>query len=207
MNVEQTVLAEPPITASPGLITVEEWGAMEMPPYYELVNGTLQETPEVAFWQDILLVKLSMFLAAHVEQYGLGYVAGPNSRLRISALRGRMPDLFLIRPDQVPLAGRNVFRGVPPFAVEAVSPTTEHIDRTEKRDEYAQLGIGQYWIVDFPNRAIEIYKLRELPDGGRSYELTETVTGEGVFRPSLFPGLEIPLARVWPTAFENRSDD
>jgi Uma2 family endonuclease len=202
MNAQPTTLAAPPRP-----ITVEAWGAMEMPPYYELVNGTLQETPEVALWQDILLVKFTMFLAAHVERYGLGDLAGPTTKLRISALAGRMPDLFLIAPEQVPLAGRNVFRGVPPFAVEVLSPSTEHIERTDKRDEYAGIGIGQYWLIDFRNRAIEIYELRDLPEGGRAYELTETVTGEGMFRPSLFPGLEIPLARVWPTAYEHRTDD
>jgi Uma2 family endonuclease len=202
MITQSTALAAPP-----GLVTVEEWGRMEGPPFYELVNGRLQEMPEVALWQDILLVKFTMFLAAHVERHGLGDLAGPTTKLRISALAGRMPDLFLITPKQVPLAGRNVFRGVPPFAVEVLSPSTEHIDRTDKRDEYAAIGIGQYWLIDFRNRAIEIYELRNLPEGGQAYELTETVTGEGMFRPSLFPGLEIPLARVWPTAYENRIDD
>jgi Uma2 family endonuclease len=202
MNAQSTALAAPP-----GLITVEEWGRMEGPPFYELVNGRLQEIPEVALWQDVLLIKFAMFLSIHVEQRGLGYLAGPTTKLRISALGGRMPDLFLITPEQVPLAGRNVFRGVPPFAIEVLSPSTEHIDRTDKRDEYAGIGIGQYWLIDFRNRAIEIYELRDLHDGGRAYELTETVTGEGMFRPSLFPGLEIPLARVWPTEFENRTDD
>jgi len=187
MSAQPTTLAAPPAP-----ITVEQWGKMEGPPFYE---------------QDVLLIKFAMFLSIHVEQRELGYLAGPTTKLRISALGGRMPDLFLITPEQVALAGRNVFRGVPPFAVEVLSPSTEHIDRTDKRDEYAAIGIGQYWLIDFRNRAIEVYELRDLPDGGRAYELTETVGGDDVFRPSLFPGLEIPLARVWPTAFENRIDD
>jgi Uma2 family endonuclease len=202
MNAQPTTLAAPP-----GPITVAQWGAIEGPPYYELVDGRLQETPEVALWQDILLVNFVRFLAAYVFQRGLGYITGPTTPLQISALHGRMPDLFLIPTDQVQRAGKNVFHGVPPWAAEILSPTTERIDRIEKRDEYAQLGIAHYWLIDFPNRAIEIYELRDLPDGGRAYELTETVTGEAVFRPSLFPGLEIPLAEVWPTAFENRTDD
>jgi Uma2 family endonuclease len=202
MSAQPTTLAAPP-----GPITVAQWGAMEGPPFYELVNGYLQEKPEVAVWQDVLLLKFAMFLAVHVEQKGLGHLAGPTTPLRISALAGRMPDLFLIPTDQIQHAGKNVFHGVPSWAAEILSPTTEHIDRTEKRDEYAQVGIGHYWLIDFPNRAIEIYELRDLPEGGRAYELTETVTGEGAFRPSLFPGLEIPLSRVWPTEFENRTDD
>ena len=199
MNAEPTTVAAP--------ITVEQWGRMEGPPFYELVDGRLREKPEVALWQDILLAALIRFLATYAAENGLGYIAGPTTRLRISARKGRMPDLFLIPKDQVQRAGRNVFHGVPSWVAEILSPTTEHIDRTEKRDEYAQLGIGEYWLIDFPNRAIEIYQLRDQPEGGRAYELTETVRGEGVFRPSLFPGLEIPLSEVWPAEFENPTEE
>ena len=62
-------------------------------------------------------------------------------------------------------------------------------------------------MIDFTNRAIEVYELRDLPDGERAYDLTETVKGDGVFRPSLFPGLEIPLARVWPTKYEKPTEE
>ena len=196
--------AEPiTLTAPPGPITIQEWGELEGPPFYELVDGRLVEKPEVALWQDVLLLKLAFFITAYLEQHGLGHLAGPTTKVEISALRGRMPDLLLIPEDQVADAGRNVFYGVPSFAAEILSPTTEHIDRGDKRDDYAQLGIGEYWIIDFPNRTIEIYQLRDQPDAVRAYELAETVKGDGIFRPSFFPGLEIPLAKVWPTAFEN----
>lgn len=197
MNAEPTTLAAPP-----GPITVEQWGEMEGPPFYELVEGRLREKQELSVWHDFLLFDLAAFLVAYAKAHGLGKIGGATMKVRISALGGRMPDLFLIPRDQYHLVGRNLFHGVPPFAVEILSPTTEHIDRTDKRDEYARLGIGQYWLIDFPNRAIEIYHLRDMPDGGRAYELAETVTGD-VFRPSLFPGLEIPLSEVWPTEFEN----
>jgi Uma2 family endonuclease len=202
MSAQLTTLAAPP-----GPITVAQWGAMEAPPNYELVNGYLQEKPEVATWHDMMLFHLVGFLVAHVKRQRLGELVGSTTPLQVSAEGGRKPDLFLIPRDQYDLVGKNVFHGVPLWAAEILSPTAEHIDRTEKRDEYAQLGIAHYWLIDFPNRAIEIYELRDFPEGGRAYELTETVTGEGVFQPSLFPGLEIPLAEVWPTEFENRTDD
>jgi len=202
MNAQPTTLAAPP-----GPITVAQWGAMEGSPFYELVNGYLQEKPEVAAWHDMLLFNLVGALTAHVRRQGLGQLAGSTTPLQVSAFGGRKPDLFLIPPDQYTRVGKNVIHSVPSFVAEILSPTTEHIDRSDKRDEYSHLGIGEYWLIDFPNRAIEIYQLRDLPDGGRSYELTETVTGEGVFRPSLFPGLEVPLAEIWPTEFENRTDN
>jgi Uma2 family endonuclease len=198
MNIEANALGAPA-----GPITVEQWGAMEGPPHYELVDGRLQEKPEVAFWHDILLFRLVGFMIAHINRHGLGQLVGSTTPMRVSAFGGRKPDLFLVPPDQYHRVGKNVFHGVPPFVGEILSATTEHIDRTDKRDEYARLGVGQYWLIDFPNRAIEVYHLRDLTEGGRAYELAETVKGDAVFRPALFPGLEIPLAEVWPTEFEN----
>lgn len=202
MNMQPTTLAAPP-----GPITIKQWGEMEGPPFYELVNGRLQERPEMAMWHDFLLFALAAYLASYVKQNNLGQLAGSTTPVRISALTGRKPDILIIPTDQYHLVGKNVFHGVPSFVAEILSPSTEHIDRGDKRDEYAQLGIGEYWIIDFPNRSIEIHRLRDQPDGSRAYELAETVKGEGVFRPSFFPGLEIPLAEVWPTEFENPTEE
>ncbi|MGE3808480.1 MAG: hypothetical protein AB7K24_27770 [Gemmataceae bacterium] len=69
----------------------------------------------------------------------------------------------------------------------------------------ARLGVAEYWLVDFPARAIEIYCL-DTAGKKPKYELKEKVTGP-VFRPEFFPGLEIPLAEIWPTEFENRTDE
>ncbi len=199
MNIEAN-----PAGAPPRPITVEEWGALEGgPPNYELVNGRLVEKLEVASWHDMLLFRLVALMAGHVRRHRLGELVGSTTPLQTAAFSGRKPDLFLIPRDQYNRVGRNVVHGVPPFVAEILSPTTGNVDRTDKRDEYAQLGVGQYWLIDFPHRAVEVHELRPQADGSRAYELIETVRGDAVFRPSLFPGLEIPLAEVWPTEFEN----
>ena len=95
MNIETTALGAPP-----GPITVAQWGAMEGPPHYELVDGRLQEKPEVASWHDMLLFQLVGFLVAHIKRHGLGQLVGSTTPLEISAFSGRKPDLFLIPTDQ-----------------------------------------------------------------------------------------------------------
>jgi hypothetical protein len=105
------------------------------------------------------------------------------------------------------LVGKNLFKGIPPLVVEILSPSNEDVDRHDKAREYAGLGVGQYWIIDFPARRLEVHALREHADGERDYELIEVAEGDAVFRPALFPGLEIPLGEVWPAEFEHRTDD
>jgi Uma2 family endonuclease len=202
MNMQPNTLAAPPEP-----ITIKQWAELDRDAGFDLVEGRLQEKPPVALWHEILLTDLTVLLAAYIKSHALGRIVTSKARLRISDVGGREPDLFFIPTDQFHLAGRIMFRGTPPLVTEILSPTTEHIDRTDKRDEYAQLGVGQYWLIDFPNRTVEVYSLRTPTDRESYYELAETVIGDGVFRPSLFPGLEIPLTEIWPTEFENRTDN
>ena len=189
------------------LVTVEQWAAIEPPPNYELVDGFLKEKPAVAVWHDFLLFDLLVFLKNHIDARDLGKVGGATTPLRISAHHGRKPDIFFIPKALYHLVGKNLFRGIPPLAIEIISPSNEREDRIPKKREYASLGIGQYWIVDFPRRQIEVYELRDQPNVAREYVLAETVSGDAIFRPAFFPGLEIPLAKIWPVEFEDRTDD
>ena len=189
------------------LITVEQWAAIEPPPNYELIDGVLKEKPAVAVWHDILLARLLHYLTTYVYGHALGELVSSTTPLRVSSFHGRKPDIFFIPKAMYKLVGRNLVRCVPPLAIEIISPSNEREDRIQKKREYASLGIGQYWIVDFHRRQIEVYDLRDQPNVAREYVLVETVSGDAIFRPTCFPGLEIPLAKIWPTEFENAMDE
>jgi Uma2 family endonuclease len=188
-------------------ITVQQWGEIDGSPRYDLVDGELVERSEEPFWHALLLMEIARIVFNHVHEHEIGMVVTSKAKLRISAFGGREPDLFFIPTDQYHLVGKNLFKGVPPLVVEILSPSNEDMDRHDKAREYAGLGVGQYWIVDFPARRLEVHALRPLADGGRGCELIEMAEGDAVFRPGLFPGLEIPLGEVWPAEFEHRTDD
>ena len=184
-------------------ITVQQWGELDEGPRYDLVEGRLVEIPDVALWHEILLSWFAAPLIIYVRDHGMGVVVTSKAKLRIDAFGGREPDVFLIPADQYHLAGQNVFKGIPPLVVEILSPSNESTDRGAKAREYARLGVGQYWIVDFPARRIEVYALDA---ESQEYQLAEAVEGDAVFRPGLFAGLEIRLSEIWPTQFENAED-
>lgn len=188
-------------------VTVEQWAAMEELRSHDLIAGRVKEKPDVAFWHEWLLLDLLWFLENHVRGRDLGKLVCSNAPLRISAFHGRRPDIFFIPKSLFHQVGKDLFNGVPPLVIEVLSPNSITEDRVHKRRDYAQLGIAEYWIVDFPKRTVEVYSLRQLGDGTRDYELVATARDNDVFRPAFFPGLEIPLADIWPTEFENRTDD
>lgn len=184
-------------------MNVEEWAKLDPDLGYELVNGRLVRKPDVAVWHDLLVARLLTFLNSFVWPRKVGEFTAQKSRIKISDLGGREPDLFFIPRTMYHLVTLNLFRGVPSLVVEVLSPSNIDTDRIDKYEEYARLGIPEYWIVDFPNRCLEVHRLVESPDGSRSYQLADAHRGDAIFRPTLFPGLEIPLADLWPTEFEN----
>ena len=81
------------------------------------------------------------------------------------------------------------------LVVEVLSPSTERIDRTVKRERYARFGVREYWIADIVHRTIEV----NVSDG-EGFEVAG-VYGEGdLFASPLLPELEIDVSGVFKSA-------
>jgi Uma2 family endonuclease len=74
-----------------------------------------------------------------------------------------------------------------------VAETSLRYDRTVKLALYAEAGVPEYWVVDASTEAIEVYR-DPAADGYR--EVTR-VTGEGAVSPAAFPGVRLPLAKIF----------
>jgi Uma2 family endonuclease len=85
-----------------------------------------------------------------------------------------------------------MIRFVPDLVVEVLSPSTADYDRTTKRDTYARIGVRHYWVADAGRKAVTEHVLQE--DG---VYRTRIVRAPEVFRPEIFPQLDIALARVF----------
>ncbi len=57
---------------------------------------------------------------------------------------------------------------------------------------YAAAGIPHYWIVDPEVRTLDAFAL-----GEHGYDATGVYGPGSVFRPTLFPGLGIPINELW----------
>ena len=69
------------------------------------------------------------------------------------------------------------YTDVPRFIAEVLSDSTEHIDRGEKMEVYARVGVQEYWLIDWrvPGGMVERYML---DDTGERYLLHDIVKGE-----------------------------
>ena len=107
------------------------------------------------------------------------------------------PDLLFVseaRRHEI-LTKQNV-KGVPDLVVEVGSPGTRKRDEILKRRLYEVQGVLEYWIVDPDLQTVRVFR-RERERYGRPIELSREA-GD-VLTTSVFPGLELPLARIFKT--------
>jgi Uma2 family endonuclease len=162
---------------------------------WEVVEGTAILLPPPRVPLQKITAKLNRLLEDAIEKIGYGSVILgvtvfiPRPPKSYGEVQSRIPDLVVARRE--PPAYFEA--GEPPdLVIEILSTPRGNVERTEKLDDYALAGIGEYWIVNPFQRAVEIYRL---VDG--MYRDPE-ITSDGTLSPRAFPGLEIEIAQIWP---------
>ncbi len=176
------------------LMTPEEFDAVE--DYdenyrYELINGVLIVAPIASGEETGPNEELGRWLRNYREQHPQGAV-----------LDDTMPQQYVRTRGSRRLADRLIWAGLgrmphrmrdrPAIAVEFVSRRRRDRQRdyVEKRQEYMEAGIPEYWIIDRFRRTLTV--VTNHPDGPRDQVVTESET----YRTPLLPGFELPLAQL-----------
>ncbi|HEY6459341.1 MAG TPA: Uma2 family endonuclease, partial [Polyangiaceae bacterium] len=168
----------------------------------ELIDGELVEVEVPRAEHECLVALLTFYLVGWAETHGGGTTFGSGYKIRITNERGVMPDVQFFRAGREHRSqGRGLSQGQPDLAVEIVSPSSVRYDRVVKMNWYASIGVPEYWVVDPEARTLECLVLQD----GR-YSIADALEGDATFAPAGFPGLEIPLAKLWTAAEEARRD-
>ena len=192
--------AEFPITIRVGpesagiLMTPEEFDAVTefVEPFnYELIHGVLVVTPMSSRSERSPNELLGIWLyldqqqpsgACLVDTLYEDYVATRGNRRRADRVIWAARAGF--RPDPS--------RDVPTIVVEFVSSGKAAFlrDFIEKRDEYLQAGVVEYWVVDRFRRTLTIFTREPGVPGER------VIHEDEVYRPAVLPGFELPLKEL-----------
>jgi Uma2 family endonuclease len=170
----------------------------EGPPYYEYDHGVVTPLHEGEGESDMALPsgrhqkvigRLWAALDQHITAQQLGEV-WMSIDVWLVEERSIGPDIVYLSSDHQSLYSEEDgdIHGVPDLMVEVLSPNSINRDRFRKFNEYQAAGVPWYWIVDPALLIIEEYQIT--PDG---YLRTGGAAAGEVFRPRLFPELEINL--------------
>ena len=113
------------------------------------------------------------------------------ARLRVREGMFREPDLLLLRERSDPRCQDRYWLGAD-LVVEVVSPDRPERDLVDKRIDYAEAGIPEYWVVDPRDQTITVFELRT--DGHAEHGMY--VRG-GEAESPLLPGFAASVAEVF----------
>ena len=159
---------------------------------YEVIDGQLYVSPAPSFEHQYLATNLLLHVGPFVRERHLGKIVMAPIGVKLDDENGVEPDLVYISNERANIIAERGVEGAPDLVVEILSPSTQARDRGVKMRRYAAAGVLHYWILDPAARALEERVLG--PDG---YELVGVFGPGSVFRPRLFPGLEIPIDDLW----------
>jgi Uma2 family endonuclease len=175
-------------------LTFAEFQEMNLDGLYELVDGQVEELVSPRPFHSWTGTRLSSEIDRYLEVHEPKAFWGVELDIPTIPFFGRRPDFaYYSTADaaRIDLAANRVL-GVPTLVAEVVSEEDEERDTVTKRDEYARAGIHHYWIVDPQRRTVLTLVLR-----GNAYDVVGEFAGDEVLISPLFPGLALPLARLF----------
>jgi len=140
-----------------------------------------------------ILAHLFLQFQGFATQHDIGEVLFAALRVRISETRFREPDLVVVLNEHRHLIGERYWMGAD-LVVEVVSEDAESRDRDwkQKRIEYAEAGIPEYWIVDPHQQRLLVLRLED-----DKYVTHAEAGATGDVVSALLDGFNVDAAEVW----------
>jgi len=174
----------------------EAYLALDTGRLIEYSEGFLEFPPIPTMAHQDMLIFLFELLKAYVLKHQLGKVYVAPVPVRLRAGRYREPDVFFVSTQRVHEAEGKYPSGAD-LVMEIVSgsPSDRERDLVQKRHDYAQAGIPEYWIVDPDEGAITVLWLE-----GEAYVEHGRFAGDETATSRLLPGFAVAVAGVWAAA-------
>lgn len=182
-------------TRKPKIWTEEEylhWPEMRL---IEFDHGSVEELPGPTVRHQIIVGNLSMAMYQFVHNHRLGSVLHAPLPVKTGPRRYREPDV-MFRDSSAPKVDPRTtyFWDHVSFVAEVLADELSERDRDliDKRIEYAEAGISEYWLVDPEPKEVTVLRLQ-----GCEYAESGTFGIQDLVRSSAVPGFEIPVAKIF----------
>jgi Uma2 family endonuclease len=157
----------------------------------DLIKGVIYMQSPPSDLHEALFAFLFPLLVNYVRHKRLGIARGSRSAARIGEHDGPEPDIMFISKERQHIVKQAYVDGAPDLIVEIISPSTAHLDRVKKKNQYAECGVREYWMID-PNR--------QTAEFSRNHEgkwVPMPITAEGVFYSVVVPGFWLRVDWFW----------
>jgi Uma2 family endonuclease len=171
---------------------------------YEIVEGVLTRMPPAYFIGGNSLYRLMRAVSAHQDAARILGEFSVEVDIVVDEERVAKADAIWMTPDEEtrqadaanragrPDPKRSRILVPPSLIIESVSPGHERHDHRVKRKWYAEFAVPNYWLLNAYERTVECLVLEV-----GQYRTDQSCRDDDEVRPSMFPGLIIPLSKVW----------
>ena len=156
----------------------------------EFTDGEIEVLPMPTDEHQTLSQFLLFAFQSHLHPLG-GVVRYSPLRIRIRPRKFREPDLLLVLDRRDPRRQNRYWLGAD-LVVEIVSPDKPERDLVDKRFDYAEAGIPEYWIVNPLNQTVTVLSL----EGDEYMEHGVFVRGARADS-ALLPGFAVEVAALF----------
>jgi Uma2 family endonuclease len=177
-----------------GAWSEEEYLALETNRLVEYSDGYVEILEMPTQSHQLIVAALYQLLSAYVRSMDLGQVLFAPFRVQLWPGKFREPDVAFMAAEHADRRGERYWQGAD-LVMEVISPDDRARDQVVKKEEYAQAGIAEYWLVDPLNEQITVFRLQ-----GHDY-LEHGLFGRGKMATSqLLPGFDVEVAAVFEAA-------
>ena len=162
---------------------------------HELIDGEHYVTPCPNTKHQRLVGNVYWLLRSYLEDSRIGEIFVAPFDIVFSRFDVVEPDLlYMSKARASAILTEKHVTGAPELVIEITSPGTRKRDETIKRRLYERSAVSEYWVVDTDLDTVRVYR-RVVDRFERPLELS--LEAGDILHTGLFPGLELPLARIF----------
>jgi Uma2 family endonuclease len=129
---------------------------------YEIIEGELYVSPPPSVEHQNAVSSLLAEMRQYARKKKLGLVLTSPIGVRLPESDAIVePDVLFVSKAKAHIVKKDFIEGAPDLVVEVLSPSNWMIDRGRKQETYRQAGVGEYWIVDYRARTVDVYVLED----------------------------------------------
>ncbi|MCS7264428.1 MAG: Uma2 family endonuclease [Armatimonadetes bacterium] len=147
----------------------------------ELVDGMVVQRMAAKDIHEDLEGWLLSILRFFVSMKNLGVVRGSRTPVKITAHRGRLPDIVFVSNEKAHIVQEDGIFGAPDLVVEIWSPGDKPSEMFAKEADYRSIGVAEIWLIDQSKKQVRVLRKR-----GEQYE--EQVMRRGILKSEAVEG-------------------
>ncbi|TAE17956.1 MAG: Uma2 family endonuclease [Bacteroidetes bacterium] len=144
-----------------------------------------------------ILTRLSAFMEVYAFTNDLGDIYVAPVGVHIEEGTTLEPDILFVAVQRKHIITKDGTKEAPDFVVEVISRANYKKLREQKKTQYAQFGVQEYWEIHPKKQKITIETLTQDADGKPTYEIFSEAKKVGKIQSTVLQGFELDIEKIF----------